>query len=141
MVAPTCHHLKKNKGWIPLQHPWQRKFELQYKENLCYRIVDLYLSFDPKTLTNGNYRELWNKQCDYVNLLFNNHIKTSLTKIIRDDDSVKDRPHFIWQNLIAYYEDSAMTQSNASLIGIGLSQLRTSQFNSHMHFLAKFLYK
>ena len=75
-----------------------------------------------KTLTNGDDRELWNKQCEYVKLLFNNHIETPpLAKMIRDDDSVKDRPHLIWQNLVTYYEDSAMARSNASLIAICLS--------------------
>ena len=47
--------LKQNEEWVP----WQRKFELQCKANLCYRIVNL--SFDPKTLTDGNYKELWNQ--------------------------------------------------------------------------------
>ena len=105
--------------------------------NLCYRILDL--SFDPKTLTNGNDKELWNHQCDYVNLLFNTHIKTLLAKIIHNDDSIKGRPHLIWKNLVAYYENYTLAKSNASLISIGLSQLRKSQFKSCMDFLANFL--
>ena len=73
--------------------------------------------------------------------MFSTHLKTSLAKMIRNDDSVKDRPHLIWQNLVAYYENSALAQSNANLIAIGLSKLHTSQFNSRMDFLAKFLSK
>lgn len=38
-----------------------------------------------------------------------------------------------------YYEDSSMAYSNASLIGIGLAQLWTSQFDTRMAFLAKFI--
>ena len=56
--------------------PWQRKFELHCKTNLCYRIVDL--SFDPKTLTDGDDRELWNNQSDQVKLMFNTYLKTPL---------------------------------------------------------------
>ena len=127
--------LKQNKERVP----WQHKFELQCKTNMYYRIVDL--SFDTKTLTNSDDREVWNKQCYYVNLLFNNHIKTSLAKMINNDDSVKDRPHLIWQNLVAYYEDYTMARSNTELIAIGFYQLHTSQFNSRMDFLAKFVSK
>ena len=99
------------------------------------------LSFDLETLTDGNDRELWNKQCYHVKLMFSTPLKSSLAKIIRDDDSVKDRPHLIWQNLVAYYEDSTMVRSNASLIDICLFQLCTSQFNLRMDFLARFLSK
>ena len=95
------------------------------------------LSFDPNTLTNGNDEELWNQKCDHINLLFNIHIQTSLAKMICDDDSVKDRPHLIWQNLLSYYENSTLVQSNASLIAIGLSQLCKSQSNSLMAFFIK----
>ena len=98
-------------------------------------------SFDPKTLTNGNDRELWNKKFNQVKLMFNTCIKTPLAKMICNNDSVKERPHLIWKNIVAYYEDSAMAQSNPSLIAICLSQIHTSQFTLRMDFLAKFLSK
>ena len=108
--------LKQNKEWVP----WQCKFELQCKDNLSYRIVDV--SFDPKTLTNCYDREIWNKNCDHVNTMFNTHLKTSLAKMIRNDDSVKDRPHLLnWNNLVTYYGDYIVALSNASIIAICLS--------------------
>ena len=42
-------------------------------------------------------------------------------------------------NSSLFYEDSALAQANAILIGVSLIQLRTSQFNTRMEFLAKFL--
>ena len=92
------------------------------------------LSFDPKTLNNGDDRKLWNNQYDQVKLMFNTYLKTSLAKMICDYDSVKNRPHLILQ-------DYSMARSNASLISICLYQLYTSQFTSRMAFLAKFLSK
>ena len=124
---------KQNKQWIP----WKRKVRLQFKADWCERIVDP--SFDTKTLVDGNDKELWKQQSNYVLLLFNTHIQAPLGIMIRDQEAVKDHPHLIWQQLIDFYEDSALAQANASLIGVSLTQLRTSQFNTRMDFLAKFL--
>lgn len=96
-------------------------------------------NFDQKKLKDGDDKELWNQQTDYVNLLFKTHLNTPMIKMIYDDSLVRHQPHKIWVNLITYYKDSSMAYSNASLIGIGLAQLRTSQFDTCMDFLAKFM--
>ena len=55
------------------------------------------------------------------------------------DELVLNRPHLIWQKLVAFYNDSVPTHSNASLISIGLAALQNSQFDTRMDFLVKFL--
>ena len=85
------------------------------------------LSFDPETLTNGNDRELWNKQCDQVKLMFNTCLKTPPAKMIRNDDSVKDRPHLIWRNLLLTMKILLWRgQTLASLLFAFLSSVQVS---------------
>ena len=91
------------------------------------------------TLVNGDDRKLWKQQSDYVLLLLNTHIQATLSIMIRNQEDVKDLPHLIWRRLIAFYEDYALAQANASPIGVGLTQIRTSQLNTRMEFSAKFL--
>lgn len=101
---------KQNEEWIL----WQHTVELQCKANKYFCVI--YLKLNTKTLTTGNDKELWDQQLDNVNLLFNNHIKTTMGKMICDDDLVLNRPHLIWQNIVAFYKDSSLVHSNASLI-------------------------
>ena len=59
--------------------------------------------------------------------------------MICNDDYVIKSPHLISKNLVAYYEDSALAYSNASLIDIRLATVQTNQFDMHMDFLLKLL--
>lgn len=63
--------LKEDEQWFDFHHNLEKLAHTHH----AFRILDL--NFDPKNRVPGDDVALWNKQVNYMNLIFKYHLKTT----------------------------------------------------------------
>ena len=125
--------LKEDEQWFE----WHHNVILQARLHRAFRILDL--TFDPSNLVPGDDRRLWIEQENYMNLLFQKHLKTTAAITIRDFLGCVDQPREVWKGLLAFYQTSSTSYDRAAVYETRLHMLRPSQFPNCLEFILEFM--